>query len=167
LASAASTFSAAYTLPWAIRRCSASAVMSSSSIWSAARTTASGTVSALGHAGDLLDDVVDGLQVLDVDRGDHVDAGSQQLLDVLPALLVARPGTLVWASSSTRRRAGAGEHGVEVHLGRSGAAVGIVRRGRPRALDLLRGVRAAVGLDEADHHVGAALGPSMTLAEHA
>ena len=44
---------------------------------------------ALRHAGDLLDHVVERLQVLDVDGGDDVDAGGQQLLDVLPALGVA------------------------------------------------------------------------------
>ncbi len=37
-------------------------------------------------AGDLGDDVVEALQVLDVDRGDDGDAGVEQLLDVLPAL---------------------------------------------------------------------------------
>jgi len=45
-------------------------------------------VRGLHHPGDLLDDVGDGLQVLDVDRGDHVNAGVQQLGHVLPALLV-------------------------------------------------------------------------------
>ena len=47
---------------------------------------------ALLDAGDLLDDVVQRLEVLDVDRRDDVDAGVEQLLDVLPALLVARAG---------------------------------------------------------------------------
>ena len=50
----------------------------------------SGIVSLLLDAGDLLDDVVHRLEVLDVDRRDHVDAGVEQLLDVLPALLVLR-----------------------------------------------------------------------------
>ena len=45
---------------------------------------------ALAHAGDLGDQVVQALQVLDVDGGPDVDAGIQQLLDVLPALGVAR-----------------------------------------------------------------------------
>ena len=46
---------------------------------------------ALLHAGDPLDHVVHRLEVLDVERRDHVDAGLEQLLDVLPALLVHRP----------------------------------------------------------------------------
>ena len=47
---------------------------------------------ALLDAGDPLDDVVQRLEVLDVDRGDDVDAGVEQLVDVLPALLVAGAG---------------------------------------------------------------------------
>ena len=60
----------------------------------------------LADARDPLHDIVERLEVLDVDRGDHVDAGVQQLLDVLPPLLVAEPGTLVWASSSMRATSG-------------------------------------------------------------
>ena len=53
---------------------------------------------AVGHglahadARDLLQDVVQAFQVLDVERGPHVDAGGEQLLDVLPALGVAAAG---------------------------------------------------------------------------
>ena len=45
---------------------------------------------ALLDAGDLLDDVVQRLEVLHVHRRDDRDPGRQQLLHVLPALLVAR-----------------------------------------------------------------------------
>ncbi len=45
----------------------------------------------LPYAGDRLDDVVERLEVLDVDRRDDVDAGLEDLLDVLPALLVSPP----------------------------------------------------------------------------
>ena len=73
---------------------------------------------ALRHAGDLLDDVVDRLEVLDVDRGDDVDAGGEQLLDVLPALRVARAGHVGVGELVDQRDLGpAGEHGVDVHLG--------------------------------------------------
>jgi hypothetical protein len=40
----------------------------------------------------ICDDVVERLDVLDVDGGDDVDAGVQQLFDVLPPLLVAGAG---------------------------------------------------------------------------
>ena len=123
---------------------------------------------ALGHAGDLLDDVVDGLQVLDVDRGDHVDAGSEQLLDVLPPLGVARPRHVGVGQLVDKSEGGAScEHRVEVHLGEGGAAVGHrAARHHLEPLDLLGGVRPAVGLHEPDHHVGAALEAAVTLAEH-
>ena len=45
---------------------------------------------ALAHAGDLRDQVVETLEVLDVDRRPDIDALLEQLLDVLPALRVAR-----------------------------------------------------------------------------
>ena len=47
---------------------------------------------ALRGTGDAQDDVVERLEVLDVQRRDHVDAGIEQLLDVLPTLLVLRAG---------------------------------------------------------------------------
>ena len=45
---------------------------------------------ALGDPRDPLHDVVERLEVLDVQRRDDGDAGVEQLVDVLPALLVAR-----------------------------------------------------------------------------
>ena len=72
----------------------------------------------LRDAGDLLDHVVDRLQVLDVDGGDDVDAGGQQLLDVLPALGVAGPGDVgVGELVDQRHLRPAGQHRVDVHLG--------------------------------------------------
>jgi len=44
----------------------------------------------LPHPGDGLHYVVERLKVLHVHRGQHVDAGGQQLVDVLPPLGVAR-----------------------------------------------------------------------------
>jgi len=123
---------------------------------------------ALRHAGDLLDDVVDRLQVLDVDRGDHVDPGVEQLLDVLPPLGVARPGHVgVRQLVDQRHPRAPGQDRVDVHLLEGGAAV---LQPAPwhhlEALDHLGGMAAAVGLDEADHHVGAALAPAVRLAQH-
>ena len=56
----------------------------------------------LADAGDALDHVVDRLQVLDVDRRDDVDAGVEQLLDVGPALGVARTRRR-WCARARRR----------------------------------------------------------------
>ena len=41
-------------------------------------------------AGDAADDVVQALQMLDVERRENIDAGGQQLVDVLPALRMPR-----------------------------------------------------------------------------
>ena len=40
-------------------------------------------------AGDAFHHVDQGLEVVQVDRGDHLDAGVEELVDVLPAMLVA------------------------------------------------------------------------------
>jgi hypothetical protein len=61
----------------------------------------------------------------------------------------------------------AGEDGVEVHLGELVPAVGrLPARHDLQAVEQLRGPLAAVGLDQADDHVGAAFGAAVGLAEH-
>jgi hypothetical protein len=119
-------------------------------------------------AGDLLDDVVDRLQVLDVDGRDNRDPGCEQLLDVLPALGVAGPrGVRVRELVHERDVGPARQEGLEVHLAEGRPAVGHRRAGK----DLeppghrLR-VPAAVGLHEPDDDVGPALAPSVALLEH-
>ena len=68
-------------------------------------------------AGDLGDDVVQALEVLDVHRGPDVDAGRQQLLDVLPALRVPAAGRVaVGELVDQRQLRAAREQRVEVHL---------------------------------------------------
>ena len=143
--------------------------MSTSSTWSAARTTASGTVSRCGTPVIFSHDVVERLEVLDVDVGDDVDAGVQQFLDVLPALLVPRAGHVRVRELVDQRDLGpAGEDRVEVHLRELGTPV-VDRRAWEdlEALQQRRGVRAAVRLDERDHHVRAAFRrrwPSLSMA---
>ncbi len=109
--------------------------MSTSSSWSAARTTASGTVSRCLTPGDRLDHVVQRLEVLDVHGGDDVDAGVEELVDVLPPLGVAGAGDVrVRELVDERDLRVPGEDGVEVHLLEACAAV-LDRPGgaRPRA----------------------------------
>ncbi len=123
---------------------------------------------ALADAGDRLDDVVERLQVLDVDRRDDADAGVEQVLDVLPALLVGGA-----------RHVGVGQLVDQHDLGRPGqdARTSISSCDVPRwsiapprddleVPDLLGGVHPAVGLDEADDDVGAPRGPPPPLVEH-
>ena len=129
---------------------------STSSTSSARSSTESGTVSRTCHAGDLGDDVVQALEVLDVDRGVDVDAGGEQLLDVLPALGVAGAGRVgVGQLVHQEQRGMAGERGVEIELlERARRGSRSARRGRiSRPSSSRGGLRPAVGLDDADHDV--------------
>ena len=106
--------------------------------------------------------------MLDVEGRDHVDPGVEQLLDVLPPLLVPRTrhvrvGELV----DERDLRAAGDDGVDVHLLEPRRGTSITRRGIDlEAVDLLGGVRPAVRLDEPDDDIGAPLTPPTALVEH-
>ena len=72
-------------------------------------------------AGDLGDDVVEALQVLDVDRGDHGDAGVEKLLDVLPAFgVLAARGVGVGELVDQHHLRVAAQHRLDVELGEAG-----------------------------------------------
>jgi hypothetical protein len=123
---------------------------------------------ALLGTGDAFDDVVQRLEMLDVERRDHVDPAREQLLDVLPSLRIAgtrsiRVGELV----DERLRGLAGEDGVDVHLFQRRPAV----LDRPalddlEPVDLLRGPRTPVRLDVADDDIPAPLEAAATLVQH-
>ena len=129
---------------------------STSSTSSARSKNVSGTVSRTRDAGDAADDVVQALEVLDVERREDVDAGREQLLDVLPALRMARArrvGVRELVDEDQRRMAR--ERGVEIELAaacgpgsRASRGGSTVRPGEQRL-----GLRAAVRLDEADDDV--------------
>ena len=124
---------------------------------------------ALLDAGDALDHVVERLEVLDVDGRDHVDPGVEQLVHVLPALLVPRARHVGVGQLVDEGDGGvAGEDGVDVHLLELGLAVlhGPARNDLEIA-ELLLGARAAVRLDVAHDDVGAAVVtalPSLSIA---
>ena len=91
--------------------------MSTSSIWSARTHDVVGHRLSLEDPGDPLDDVVERLEVLDVDGRDDVDAGVEQLVDVLPALLVPRAGDVrVGELVDEHLCRAAAQDGVDVHL---------------------------------------------------
>ena len=91
--------------------------MSTSSIWSAAAHHRVRHRLLLGHAGDPLDDVVERLEVLEVDRRDDVDAGVEEVLDVLPALGVAGAGDVGVGQLVDQDQVGPpGQQAVDVHL---------------------------------------------------
>ncbi len=123
---------------------------------------------ALGGAGDALDHVVGRLEVLDVEGGHDVDAGGEQLVDVLPALLVAATGGVGVGHLVDQRDLGAPlEDGVDVHLLQRRAPVGDAPAGHHlQVADLLGRAFPAVRLDQADHDVGAAFGAPAALGQH-
>ena len=106
-------------------------------------------------AGDLRDDVVEALDVLDVERGVDVDPGVEELLDVLPPLGVARPGRvrvgeLVDQDQPRLAREGA----VEIELFDGNAAVLDLPAREELETDHERArVVATVRLDDADDDV--------------
>ncbi len=111
-------------------------------------------------AGDLLDDVVQRLEVLDVEGADDRDARVEQLLDVLPALLVSRARRVRVRELVDERDLWApGENGIDVHLlERRPAVLDSFARHDLEVADLLGGFRPAVRLDVADDDVLAVAG---------
>ena len=123
---------------------------------------------ALHDPGDPLHDVVEGLEMLDVQRRDDGDPGVEQLFDVLPALLVARARDVRVRELVDERDLGpAGEEGVDVHLLERCAAVLDDRTWDDlEVADLRECLRASVGLDDADDDVRASIPAAPALAEH-
>ena len=123
---------------------------------------------ALHDSGDLLDDIVERLDVLDVDGREHRDAGIQQGLDVLPALVVLRSGGVgVGELVDQGDRRMPGENGVEIHLAEHDAAV---VDGAPRdQLETLQhggSRRAVVGFHDRDGDITTLGFQAATLLEH-
>ena len=137
------------------------------------------------HAGDAADHVVQAFQVLHVDRGVDVDAGCQQLLDVLPALGMARSGGIaVGQLVDQQHRRAAQQRGIEVEFGegciRRGVGCGRVRclcraavRRRDGAArqhfepaDLRQRFGASVRFDQPDHHIDLLLPQPPCRAQH-
>ena len=126
---------------------------------------------ALFDAGDPLDDVVERFEVLDVERRRHVDAGGEDLLDVLPALLVAAARDVgVGELVDEHPFRTTGDDGVDVHLLERRAAIDdLLARHDLEVADRLGGQGAVVRLDESDDDVArrvrAARLPSLSMAK--
>ncbi len=120
-------------------------------------------------AGDLGDDVVEALQVLDVDRGDDGDA-RRRAAPRRPASAwgsccpgcwcgrVRRPAPPAGGAPARRRR--------RVRRSCCRGSRCSLRRDDLDAVEQLGGLLAAVGLHHGGHHVGAAFQPAVRLAEH-
>ena len=106
-------------------------------------------------AGDAADDVVQALEVLDVERGVDVDAGVEQLLDVVPALGMARAFDVGVRELVDQDDGGVAlQRRVEIELANLRAAVfDDPRRQDFEPFEQRRGLGAAVGLDDADDDV--------------
>jgi hypothetical protein len=123
-----------------------------------------------GGAGDLADGVGAGFEMLDVERGEDVEAGVEEFDDVLVTLRVARAGGVgvgelidkdeLWAGLS-------GERGFEIELGEFGAAVsnGLAREDGQAGEESF-GVGTAVSFNEADDESGAVAQLLLGGAEH-
>ena len=144
--------------------------MSRLTTWSADATTQSGTVSRTVTPSVEADDVVERLEMLDVDRGDHVDALVEQLHDVFPAFPMPRArARCVCASSSTIATSGCRrDHRVDVHLlERHAAVLDLLARHDLEVADLRLGLGAPVRLDESDDDIDASTSQIVRLVEHA
>ena len=127
-----------------------------------------GQLLVLLHPGDLPGHVVERLQVLDVERGDDVDAGVEEFVDVLPSFLVPAAGHVGVGEFVHQRDLGmAGEHRVEIHLGEGHAPVG---HGAPRhdrqPFGHRRGQLTAVRFQQPGNDVRATGATTLGLGEH-
>ena len=120
------------------------------------------------HAGRRRDRVVQRLDVLDVDRGDHVDLGVEQRQHVLVALLVCRAwGVGVRQLVDDGNGRVPGQDRVQIHLAQRHAAVlDLAQRHLLETVHLGQCVRAAVRLDEPDHDVHALTLQLVGILEH-
>ena len=119
--------------------------------------------------GHVLDLVGDALQVLDVDRGDDVDPGGEDLHNVLPALFVpagsrhVRVGELIDQGDLGVPA----QHRVQVHLLQAAAPVfHQLARDDLQVTDHLLGQPPTVTLDKPDDDAGSPLLAPVALVEH-
>ena len=122
----------------------------------------------LADVGDGADDVAQGRQMLDVDRGQDIDPGIEEFVDVLPALLVAAARDVgMGVFVHHRGFGGAGQDGVEVHFLELRAPVGQAPgRDDFEARHEGPGVGASVVQGERDGDVLAALAEAVGFLQH-
>ena len=121
------------------------------------------------HAGDAHDHVVEAFQMLDVDRGPHIDAGIEQLHHILPAPLVPAAGHIAVGQLVHQHQGGATcEHRIQVHFFQCVLLVlALQQRHLRQARQQRRGLGAAVGFHQPDYYIHAAAQLLMRAGEHA
>src|SRR5262249_3680419 len=119
-------------------------------------------------AGGVLDHVLERFEVLDVERADHVDPGGEDVEHVLVALLVLATRRVGVRDLVDDADLGlAGEDRLEIHLLDGHAPVLNLAAGHHfEPGDQCFGLGAAVGLDESEHDIDAALAERARLPEH-
>ena len=116
----------------------------------------------------MLGKVLDRLEVLDVDGGDDVDAGGENVLDVLIPLGVTDTGHVgVCELVHEHHLRVAGEDGIKVHLLHEAPVILDLKAWNDFEVpDRLLGELATVGLDVPDDHVFSLRAAVVRLAEH-
>ena len=112
------------------------------------------------HARDPGDDVVERLELADVERGDHVDAGVEDRLHVLPTV---SPPTTGWVGPTEVVDECDGRPAVD-HRG--GVHRPLQRFDARQTVGARRRVAAPVVVEHGQDDVGAAFGTAVTLVEH-
>ena len=109
--------------------------------------------------GGAVDGVVERFQVLDVDRGHHVDAGVEQFQNILVTLAILAAGNIgVGQLVHNDGLRMAGQEGVHVHFFQGDAAVGNLALGHDLQVTYAgRGLLAPVSFHQANHHIHALL----------
>ena len=109
------------------------------------------------HTGNPAHLIVQTFQMLDVDRGEHIDAGVEQFLNILPALFMAATGGVAVGQLVHQHQLGlGGEQAVEVHLFKHHAAVFAAQQRLLRqAAEQGFCLGAAMGFDHAGDHFDA------------
>ena len=123
---------------------------------------------ALDDPGDLFDDVVERLDVLDVHRRDDVDPGVEQILDVLPTFgVIGARGVGVGQLVDQGHLGVTPQEGPDVHLVElDPAVVHLPTRYLGQALGHPGGHGAPVGLQQSDDDVHAIVLQPLALLEH-
>ena len=119
-------------------------------------------------AGDAPHQRVETFDVLDVDGGDHVDAGADDLLDVLVALGMARAGSVGMRELVDDHHVGlARDDRVKVHLLELNFAIlDLAARNDLEVANPLLGLAAMMRFDEAQHDIHSPVAELMRLLEH-
>ncbi len=119
-----------------------------------------------GFAGHAADHVVEAFQMLHVDGGHHVDAGIQQLVDILPAFGMARAtGVAVRQLIHQDHRRMTGQGSIKIELRVAMLAGGATRQQR-QAVKQLRRFGPVMGLHHADQHLQPLRAQAPCLLQH-